>query len=268
MNKIEALQPVDAVMPAAGYIGGKKNLFKRILPCIDGQPHRTYAEPFVGMGGVFFRRQFKPKSEVINDRSGDVATFFRILQRHYTPFVEMLRYQVTGRQEFERLVSVDPETLTDLERAARFLYLQRTGFGGKVQSRTFGVDVRGGARFDVTTVVPTLQALHDRLTGVVIEKLDWSDFIRRYDRPETLFYLDPPYWGSEKDYGPGFDRADFTRLSDQLRGLQGRFVLSLNDVPEVRELFDWATIKAVRTTYTLHRGASKKVGELIIRSPE
>ena len=58
----------------------------------------------------------------------------------------------------------------------------------------------------------------------------------------------------------------FTSLSDQLRGLQGRFVLSLNDVSEVRELFAWARIKGVRTTYTLHRGASKKVGEVIISS--
>ena len=76
----------------------------------------------------------------------------------------------------------------------------------------------------------------------------------------------PPCWDLERDYGPGFDRAAFTHLSDQLRGLQGRFVLSLNDVSEVRELFDWATIKAVRTTYTLHRGASKKAGEVIISS--
>ena len=114
---------VEPVTPAAGYIGGKKQLARTIVECIDRVPHETYAEPFVGMGGVFFRRRRAPKAEVINDRSGDVATFFRVLQRHYVSFLEMLRWQITSRKEFERLARVDPSTLTDMERAARFLYL-------------------------------------------------------------------------------------------------------------------------------------------------
>ncbi|MCB1473854.1 MAG: DNA adenine methylase [Rhodobiaceae bacterium] len=261
------LDPVDPVRPAAGYIGGKKNLIKRLLPRIEAVEHVTYAEPFVGMGGVFLRRRSRPKSEVINDRSGDVATFFRILQRHYTPFMEMLRYQITSRREFERLALEDVRTLTDLERAARFLYLQRTAFGGKVAGRTFGVDVTGGGRFNVTSLAPALEDLHERLAGVIIENLDWAEFIPRYDRPGTLFYLDPPYWGCETDYGPGFERGDFARLADLLSGLQGRFILSLNDVPEVRELFAWAKIDAIETTYTIGQNKGKKAGELVISTP-
>jgi DNA adenine methylase len=92
------------------------------------------------MGGVFLRRTRRPKCEVINDISEDVATFFRILQRHYVAFMDMLRFQLTTRAGFERLMRTDPSTLTDLERAARFLYLQRTAFGGKVVGRNFGVD--------------------------------------------------------------------------------------------------------------------------------
>jgi DNA adenine methylase len=84
---------------------------------------------------------------VINDWSDDVATFFRILQRHYVPFMDMLRWQITSRAGFDRLRRQDPSTLTDLERAARFLYLQRLAFGGKVAGRNFGVDTTMGARF-------------------------------------------------------------------------------------------------------------------------
>ncbi|MCC0054357.1 MAG: DNA adenine methylase [Rhodobiaceae bacterium] len=261
------LEPVVPVRPAAGYVGGKKNLFKRLLPRIEAIDHVTYAEAFVGMGGVFFRRRSRPKSEVINDRSGDVATFFRILQRHYTPFLEMLRYQVTSRREFERLALEDVRTLTDLERAARFLYLQRTAFGGKVAGRSFGVDPGRPGNFNVTNMAPMLEALHERLAGVVIENLDWAEFIPRYDRPGTLFYLDPPYWGSEKDYGPGFERADFARLNDLLRRLRGCFILSLNDVSQVRELFAWARIDAIETTYTIGQNKGKKAGELVISTP-
>lgn len=255
---------VDPRRPAAGYIGGKKQLAGAIIRRIERVPHETYAEPFVGMGGVFFRRRRVPKGEVINDRSGDVATFFRILQRHYVPFMDMLKWQLTGRREFERLKAADPATLTDLERATRFLYLQRTTFGGKVTSRSFGVDVMGG-RFNVTKLAPMLEELHDRLAGVVIECLPWAEFMTRYDRPGTLFYLDPPYHGGERDYGPGlFSRADYPALAEVLRGLRGRFILTLNDVTEVRRIFAGFRMARVGLTYTVSAGARTAARELII----
>ncbi len=99
------------------------------------------------------------------------------------------------RREFERLKACDPSTLTDLERAARFLYLQKLAFGGKVSSQNFGVTYERGARFNLTKLAPLLEDVHERLSGVTIENLDWLDFIERYDRPGVLFYLDPPYWG-------------------------------------------------------------------------
>lgn len=259
-------RPVTAAKPAAGYIGGKKQLARGLVARIEAIPHVTYAEPFVGMGGVFFRRRRAPKVEVVNDRSGDVATFFRILQRHYVPFMDMIRWQLTGRREFERLSACEPATLTDLERAARFLYLQRTAFGGKVAGRNFGVITDGsGARFNVTKLAPLLEDLHERLAGVVIECLPWQDFIRRYDRPGTLFYLDPPYHGGERDYGPGlFARADYAVLAETLKHLQGRFIMTLNDVPEVRSLFAGFKLARVNVTYTISRNGPRRAGELII----
>ena len=253
--------------PAAPYLGGKRRLAKRLCARIGEIDHSTYAEPFVGMGGVFLRRESAPKAEVINDYSRDLATFYRILQRHYVPFMEMMRFQITTRAEFERLAATDPDTLTDLERAARFLYLQRTAFGGKPSGRNFGVSLDRSGRMNVATLGPMLEALHERLAGVVIECLPYHDFIARYDRKGTLFYLDPPYWGGENDYGRGmFDRTDFERLAGMLRDLSGRFLLSLNDVSEIREIFAGFDIEEVETTYSVARKSSSrgKVGELII----
>jgi site-specific DNA-adenine methylase len=79
------------------------------------------------------------RKEVINDISADVVNLFRLLQRHFQQLLDVLKWQVCSRAEFERLMAVDPATLTDLERAVRFLYLQRTAFGGKVTGRNFGV---------------------------------------------------------------------------------------------------------------------------------
>lgn len=189
-----------------------------------------------------------------------------MLQRHYHPLINELRHRVTSRAEFQLLARQDPSTLTDIERAARFYYLQRLAFGGHVTKRTFGVDVAGAARFNATRIGDTLEAIHNRLAGVVIECLDWSEFIDRYDRAGTLFYLDPPYFRSEKSYGADlFSRDDFARIADQLRRLKGRFMVSLNDCPEVREIFAGFHLEAVRTTYTISAGANaQSAGELII----
>lgn len=250
--------------PIAGYIGGKRTLARRLTALIETIPHTTYAEPFVGMGGVFLRRRQRPASEVINDWSADVSTFYRVLQVHYVAFLEMLRFQITSRAEFERLVRVDPSTLTDMQRAARFLYLQRTAFGGKVTGRNFGVSYGRGGSFDVTRLGAMLEELHERLAGVVIERLPWQTFIARYDRPGTLFYLDPPYFGCEDDYGPGmFGRDEFEAMAEILAELRGAFVLSINDTPETRALFGRFDAAPVDLIYRIS-GAPTAAKELIV----
>ena len=205
------------VRPVAPYIGGKRNLAATLVDRIEAIPHITYAEPFIGMGGVFLRRRSAPKVEVINDLSRDVANFFRILQQHYPQFLETLKWQVTI-----------------------------------------------GARFDITRLTPMLEDVHQRLSNVVIECLPWEAFIPRYDRPETLFYLDPPYYGCESYYGPGFDRSQFEQLAQVLAGIKGRFLMCLNDTPVVRSIFDDLHIDTVDATYSVNSGAAKRVTEVII----
>lgn len=259
---------VRPVSPAAPYLGGKRNLSRRICAILREIPHRTYVEPFVGMGGIFLRRDRQPPAEVINDLSGDVANLFRILQRHYEAFMDMLRWQLTSRAEFDRLRRQDGSALTDLERAARFLYLQRNAFGGKVVGRNFGVDRRTPGRFDVTKLGPMLEEIHDRLAGVTIEQLGYGDLIRRYDGPDVLFYLDPPYVNCEGDYGDGFAPADFLTLADQLSQIRGRFLLSINDTPLARDVFSRFQLEHVPVTYTIcaKHGAGQRAGELLVSS--
>ncbi len=266
MESIPAATPVRPVRPAAPYVGGKRNLAKRLTALIEAVPHHTYAEGFVGMGGVFFRRHTRPRVEVINDYAREVSNFFRILQVHYVAFLELLRFQITTRAEFERLSAVDADTLTDMQRAARFLYLQRTAFGGKVVGQAFGVDRRTPGPFDVTRLAPMLADLHERLAGVTIERLPFAEFIPRYDAPGTLFYLDPPYLGSEHYYGPElFTAGDYEHLRGALESLQGRFIMSINDRPEMREMFAQFYIQDAATHYGIS-GGQKPAGELIVMS--
>lgn len=261
---MKGMKSIRKTTPIAPYLGGKRNLSAKIIRRISGIEHDIYAEPFVGMGGIFLRRQFQPKLEAVNDISGDITNLFRILQRHYPQFMEILRFQITSRREFERLLRSDASTLTDLERASRFIYLQRLAFGGKVQGRTFGVSTYG-ARFNLFKLAPQLEEIHERMAGVVIENLHWRRFIERYDRPQTLFYIDPPYWGCESDYGEDvFGRPDFFELAEVLSKLQGSFILSLNDLPEVRDLFSQFAIEEVSLQYSVSARKPKLVKELII----
>lgn len=252
------------VRPVAPYIGGKRVLARRLVELIEATPHDLYAEPFVGMGGVFFRRGRRPKKEVINDISTDVVNLFRLLQRHYQQLLDVLKWQVCSRAEFERLLDLDPSRLTDLERAARFLYLQRTSFGGQVAKRVFGVTRTNPSRFDLTKLVPMLEDAHERLCRVDIERLPYAELINRYDTPGTLFYLDPPYWGCESDYGKDvFGRDDFEILARLLTVMKGRFILSINDNPDIRQIFGAFQIEEVSLNYRVG-GMVTPARELII----
>lgn len=259
------MMPVEPAQPLAPYIGGKKQLARRLIRLINATDHQTYAEAFVGMGGVFLRRDQRPKCEVINDWSEDVSTFFRVIQHHYVAFLDMMRFQITSRAGFEKLLALEPASLTDLQRSARFLYIQRLAFGGKVAGRNFGVATDRPGRFDVTKLGPMIEAVHERLAGVIIERLPWADFIARYDRPGTLFYLDPPYYGSEGDYGRAlFDRGQFKLMAERLRALRGRFILSLNDHPDVRRIFDGFEFRTEELTYTVSGKGGTAAREVII----
>ena len=255
--------PIAPVRPIAAYLGGKRNLAKRLCAMIDAHSHRTYVEPFVGMGGIFLRRSRRPTAEVINDLSGDVANLFRVVRRHYQPFVDELSGLHASRAEFNRQMRLSPDTLTDIERAVRFLYLQRLAFGGKVEGRTFGVSRGVGSRFNVARLRADLRALSQRLEAVIIEQLDYAAILRRYDARDTLFYLDPPYDGTE-GYGLDFGPDAYRRLADLLDGMAGDFIMSINDTPLIRDVFDRFEIAEIPTTWTVSQGASKPVTELII----
>ncbi len=262
---LDGAGPVTPLEPPAPYIGGKKHLAETVTARIEAITHECYVEPFLGMGGVFFRRRWRPVREVVNDISRDVVTLFRVLQRHPQALADELAFALPARAEFERLMAVEPDTLTDVERAARFFYLQRLAYGGKVAGRTFGVSIVSRPS-NFRALQRRLARIHARLAGVIIECLPYRELIARYDSPETLFYLDPPYWGSEGDYGRGvFNRTDFSRLAELLAGLKGRWLLSINDTAEVHEIFTGFPLEEVVTRYSIgadERGRTRR--ELIL----
>ena len=134
-----------------------------------------------------------------------------------------------------------------------------------------GISVRRdqSSRFNLARLRADLKALRDRLAPVTVEQLDYADVILRYDSPQTLFFLDPPY-DETAGYGIDFGRPHYEAMADQLAGIAGPFIMSINDTPIIRETFSRFRIDEVETTWTVSSAAShraKKVTELIIRSP-
>lgn len=244
------------------WVGGKSKLAKRIVPLMPA--HECYAEVFAGGAWLLFKKT-PSKVEVINDLNKELVTLFRVVKHHPDEFVKCFRWLTNARDEFERFKLENPETLTDVHRAVRFYYLARTSYGAKVTSPTFGTSALAPPRLNLFRLEEELSAAHTRFYGVVIENLPYLDFIARYDRPGTLFYVDPPYYGCEDYYGPNmFERDDFTRLRDMLASIKGKFVMSINDVPEIRELFSRFNVQEVPTNYSLGADHKKPVCELVI----
>ncbi len=249
------------------YMGGKSRLVKTIVPIIVGTPHTCYCEPFCGAAWILFGKpQEASECEVINDADGELVSFWRVVQRHYLPFVDCYRNAVVSRQIFDWLNITRPETLTDLERASRYYYLQRTCFGGKVVGRTFGYSATEPPRLDVQGIGANISEVHDRLSRVTIEHLDGIDCIKRYDREGTLFFIDPPYH-KVTPYEAKFPEGRYAELAAVLRAIKGKFLLTINDHPFIRKAFAGFTIGTTKTKYTIQGAKEQKnVQELLIRN--
>ncbi|MCL2154029.1 MAG: DNA adenine methylase [Leptospirales bacterium] len=227
--------------------------------------HKIFCEVFAGAGWVFFRKE-PSKAEILNDLDSNLISFYRVLQNHLEEFLKHFKWLLQSREQFEDWKNqIEGRGLTDIQKAVRYYYLQRLCFGARVKDRTFAVSPERPRRINLLRLEEELSEVHLRLVGVVIENLQWDEFIRRYDRPETFFYLDPPYY-TAPCYKHNFDKIDdFIKIADVLKNIKGSFILSLNDHPEIREVFKDFDLKPVKLRYSLSAKRPTVGSELIIR---
>lgn len=145
-------------------------------------------------------------------------------------------------------------------------YLQKNAFGGKVSRQTFGTATTSAPRLNLLRLEEDLSQAHLRLSQTFIEHLDWDKCITKYDREHTLFYCDPPYYGTE-GYGVDFGIEQYDRMAELARTIKGKMVISVNDIPAMRKAFAGLNMESVDITYTVGgQGKSNKTAELIIRN--
>jgi DNA adenine methylase len=242
------------------YIGGKRAIANEIIAIFP--EHTTYVETFAGGAQVLFRKE-PSKVEVLNDLDGEIVNFFRVCQQHYEELIRYLRFMLVSRQWFELLKAERPDAMTDIQRAARYLYLLKSSYGGLVRRLDYTVRILQPPGFNSERLPEIIEETHQRLAKVQIELLPYEQVLERFDRPTTLFYCDPPYWGRSL-YNYNFDAADFAKLADRLKHLRGKFVLSLNDVPQIRSLFSDFVIRELELAYTAQKQAGRRFKEVLI----
>jgi DNA adenine methylase len=213
------------------WIGGKKALREQIL--IRFPPsYGRYIEVFGGGGWVLFHKP-KTEFEVYNDKSANLVNLYRCVRDAPEDLIRELEFSLNSRLNFEhmRQIMKTPGELPDIKRAAYFYEIIRYSYASSMTS--YGSVPRG-----MWGNFPLIRSACARLQKVVIENKDFEHLIRQYDRAESFFYLDPPYFSTENYYeGVGFTASDHERLANTLFGIDGMFLLSYNDCPEIRTLY-------------------------------
>ena len=242
-------------MPPLSWPGNKRLLAPQI---IERMPeHKTYVEPFGGSLAVLMRKE-PSRCEVVNDIDGDLIRFYRVVKYHIDELFLELRWVLYSREEFQGYR--EQLGFTDIQRAARWFLCNKMSFGGL--GRHFGTSKTRSAP-SRQNLIYGLEELSDRLDKVIIEHLDWREMLKRYDSPVTCFFCDPPYTtGTQEAYSTRWDEAEHIALRDILLNLKGTFILTYDDSPFVRDLYNGCKLHTISQKKGINNRAGKKPGRL------
>ncbi|MBD5087456.1 MAG: DNA adenine methylase [Clostridiales bacterium] len=244
------------------WIGGKKLLRNKILEEFpEKETFNRYIEVFGGAGWVLFLLQKHAKMEVYNDVNGNLVNLFKCTKYHPEALQKELEFILMSREQFfDAKEQLEVKSMTDIQRAARFYILIKESFGSDL--RSFGVRSK-----NMENAIDYIVAVSKRLNTVVIENQDFERILKTYDKKDALFYLDPPYYETEKYYSDRFMPEDHVRLKRALENLKGKFLLSYNDCEYIRELYSDYSIVEVDRTHNLVQGEKKpRYKELLIKN--
>ena len=214
------------------WIGGKKLLRKEVIkrfPNDDG--FTKYVEVFGGAGWVLFDKdQSKKQLEVFNDIDINLINLYRCIKFHADAVQKELDWILSSREIFiDYKTMIDNNIGTDIQKVAMYLYLVKVSYGAG--RRTYG------AKTGINNTKEVLLEIQKRLSAVIIENKSYEKIIKSYDSADTLFYLDPPYYKAERHYDSQFIEGDHKELARMLKEIRGRFVLSYNNDPYIKELY-------------------------------
>jgi len=220
---------VTQVKSPLKWIGGKYASAERIVSTFpDSSTYDRYVEVCGGAAHVLMCKPPYDHEEVYNDLDDNLVTFWQQMQKDARALGERLEGLPYARKvyyEFYRSL-FDGTELESLERAARWFYcLRSTGIGWLRKSPVGWNPLINNVK-SYYSAIDVFQAVQERLKYIVIDNRDVLKSIRRYDTPRTLFYIDPPYFGTEYYYEPSKKGFPHQELANLLQSIQGYAVVS------------------------------------------
>ena len=220
-------------------MGGKHRLVPQLVALLPKDTH-AYVEVFGGSGAVLLNKPPSPV-EVWNDIDNELVSLFMTVRDHPTQFIRAVRslpYSRTLRDAWRSQFYGGHWPKDRFERAVRYYYMLRSSFFGHIDKGwRFALKTDEAAR--LYNCVGEVEEIAQRLAHVHIDHKDFRRCVQSYDRPDTTFYCDPPYFGSVpyRKGIPAFMETVHQDLASLLKGIQGKFLLTYNDHPRVRELY-------------------------------
>lgn len=276
---------------------GNKSSILHILYAVFPMNYGRFVDVFGGSGSVLLGKPEVHPFEVYNDFDRNLVNLFRCMKERTMATVREIGFcNLNSREDFNaikkffekdigafndqylteeldltKLLLPPPEAKEmqelrtritqdhDVRRAAMFLKLLRYSYSSGCKSFA-------SQPFDIRRLFGLIKELEDRMANVVVENQDFEALIKHYDRPDTFFYADPPYFSTEDMYAVGFGWDDHVRLRDTLAGIKGQFLLSYNDCPEIRELYEGFSLFDFSRTHSMAQRyeAGKEFKELLI----
>jgi DNA adenine methylase len=233
-------------------------------------------EVFAGAAWVLLGKPVESsKSEVLNDRDGELVNFWRVLKHRPAEFAEQASMILASRELWNewaaplRSPEIESKDLDEIERAVRMYLVIKCGFSAQRVPTAFAGHAARRPAMRWIDLREEVGALFTRLRQVWIEHLDWRECLAKYDSAHTFFYADPPYrCPGSKAYLHKFGDADHEALAKALLGLKGKWLLSYNDDPWISALYARQGIKIERRgiTYTIAATSPLEGRELLVRN--
>ena len=244
------------------WIGGKRLLRKTILEEFPQSSEiERYIEVFGGAGWVLFAKESHAPVEVFNDVNDNLINLYRCVKYHPEALQKEIEWSLTSREQFyEKRERMGYRGETDIQRASDYFFIIKNSYGANC--RTFGLLAK-----DLIKASEYLSQVSLRLKKTIIENIDFERLVKLYDRTGALFYADPPYYGSEKNYTCEFSQDDHLRLHQVLSEIKGRFILSYNDCEYIRDLYKcYRIIEIERSNSLINKFKVEKYKELVIKN--
>lgn len=244
--------------------GGKVRQANQLIAMLP--EHHCYVEVFGGMGSVLLNKP-AAKVEIYNDIDGRLVALFRTLKYHYLELDRELDWLLRSRQMFDEFR--EQHGLTEIQKAARFLFCVSTSFASKglVFSRASASN-KSGTALTIPVLRERARHVSGRLERVSIEQLDWLDCLEKFDGPATVFFIDPPYTGSHNWYQYELSDRSHDKLAEALRRIKGKLLLTDADKPAVRERYRGFHMQSITTRFTASNVGVSHFRELIVTNYE